>query len=438
MTASILIAHDIGDQTSVDVIAEAVRAAGYEVAHNGTVMVGESFTEEASKVLSNGGAVIVCATVRALGRGWIHHLTYAARANRAGRIRVFCLQMERDAYIRQIAADDAVAAYWQDPHEAIGQLVSSLKKHFPLALPGTAQSNEPSRDNLHYLDQLTAVADFDGDAIVSFRQQLREDVERRLPGHLTNDQFLSTAQVMVNGLLTRSGQLLFGKNPPIAYAVKCIFYKGTTKASERDPLDIDGTVPHQIIETRNFIAKRIKKREYPSSDRPEAIVRYQYPMICVRELIANALVHRDYIDSQRHVSVRVFEDRIEILSPGAWFSNKLSGGDEVPLSMLQSESIQRNPTLAHILSWIKYVELEGSGIPTGLEDCKATNSPIPTVVEEEGFVRVTIRPCIDWDSEYEHGALLSDEQFDRVVSIFRNNNERRWKSNWSSVVRDDS
>jgi hypothetical protein len=437
MTASILIAHDSDDQASVDVVADAVRAAGYEVAHNGTVMVGESFTEEASKVLTNGGAVIVCATVKALGRGWIHHLTCAARAHRAGRIRVFCLKMEQDAYIRQISADEVVGEYWQDPYEAMGQLVASLKKNFPLPA-SAAQSIGPSNDNIHYLDQLTAVADFDGGAIESFRQQLREDVERRFPAHMTNDQFLTTAHVMENGLLTRSGELLFGNNPPIAYAVKCVFYKGTTKASERDPLDIDGTVPHQIIETRNFIAKRIQKREYPSSDRPESIVRYQYPMICVRELIANALVHRDYSNAQRHVSVRLFEDRIEILSPGAWFSNSLSDKGEVSLSVLQSESIQRNPTLAHVLSWIKYVELEGSGIPTGLEDCKATNAPIPTVVEEDGFVRVTIRPCIDWDSEYEHGAILSNEQFDRVVSLFRSNTESRWKSTWSTVIGDDS
>jgi predicted HTH transcriptional regulator len=44
-----------------------------------------------------------------------------------------------------------------------------------------------------------------------------------------------------------------------------------------------------------------------------------------------------------------------------------------------------------MLSWIRLVEGEGSGIPTALNDCRNTSSTEPTVVQEHGFVTVTLR-----------------------------------------------
>ena len=61
-----VIAHAPGEERLAEKIAQPLQEAGYGVSYRGTVLVGESFTEEASKALSAGGPVILCATINAM------------------------------------------------------------------------------------------------------------------------------------------------------------------------------------------------------------------------------------------------------------------------------------------------------------------------------------------------------------------------------------
>ncbi|WP_427161853.1 HEAT repeat domain-containing protein [Aliinostoc sp. HNIBRCY26] len=126
----VLIAHAKGEEELAEKLAEPIRKAGYEVAHRGTVMVGESFTEEASKVLNNGSPVVLCGTIKALGTRWARQIVNAARNNY--RVRVFCVQMEEEADLEAVSFDESIAHYWQDPTKATQDLIASLKKHYPL------------------------------------------------------------------------------------------------------------------------------------------------------------------------------------------------------------------------------------------------------------------------------------------------------------------
>ncbi|MBL7063730.1 MAG: NACHT domain-containing protein, partial [Anaerolineae bacterium] len=130
MTWKVLIAHAEGEEALADKLAEPLRDAGYEVAHRGTVMVGESVVEEASRVLSTGGPVVLCGTVKAVGTGWAHRFVNAARRNQ--QVRVFAVQMEKDAYVQMLSLDGTVALYWQDPAKAVEDLIASLEKYYPL------------------------------------------------------------------------------------------------------------------------------------------------------------------------------------------------------------------------------------------------------------------------------------------------------------------
>src|SRR5215475_4589533 len=76
----VLIAHAHGDEEHAERLAGPIRAAGYEVVHRGTVLVGESLMQEASRVLAAGAPVVVCGTIRAMGTGWAYHVVQAARA----------------------------------------------------------------------------------------------------------------------------------------------------------------------------------------------------------------------------------------------------------------------------------------------------------------------------------------------------------------------
>jgi HEAT repeat protein len=130
ITRKVLIAHAKGEEEFAEKLAAPIREAGYEVAHRGTVMVGESFTEEASKALNEGGPVVLCGTIKALGTRWARQIVNAARNQY--RVKVFCVQMEDEAYVESLTFDECIALYWQDHIKATEALIASLKKYYPL------------------------------------------------------------------------------------------------------------------------------------------------------------------------------------------------------------------------------------------------------------------------------------------------------------------
>lgn len=82
------------------------------------------------------------------------------------------------------------------------------------------------------------------------------------------------------------------------------------------------------------------------------------------ECIVNALIHRDYLDLGSEVHIDIFDDRIEIYSPGGMYDGSLVqelDTDHVP-------SRRRNPVIADIFSRMKYMERRGSGFKKIKED----------------------------------------------------------------------
>ncbi|WP_324787667.1 HEAT repeat domain-containing protein [Streptomyces sp. H51] len=124
----ILIAHADGEEALATEIAEPLEAAGYEVLHHGTLLVGEGLVEKASQAISAGSPVVLCGTVKAAGTRWAALLVAAAR-RQGGRI--FALQVERDAYLEPLALDGKIAPYWQDRHGAMAELVEALSEFYP-------------------------------------------------------------------------------------------------------------------------------------------------------------------------------------------------------------------------------------------------------------------------------------------------------------------
>src|SRR5262249_21106479 len=99
----ILLAHAEEEESLADEVAEPLRAAGYEVLYQGTLLVGDSLVQQASNALDAGSPVVLCGTITALGTGWAHQVVNAARAHPGTRI--FGLQMEQRAYLQQLTLD---------------------------------------------------------------------------------------------------------------------------------------------------------------------------------------------------------------------------------------------------------------------------------------------------------------------------------------------
>lgn len=118
--------------------------------------------------------------------------------------------------------------------------------------------------------------------------------------------------------LNIAGALLFGRQVHFrlpAYIVKTVSYPGTEidEDSYLDSRDIIGKISDIFQQSLSFISGNI--RHVQSGQNVNSTGEWIVPRIVFEELLANALIHRDYFTSAP-VRVFVFLDRVEIISPG--------------------------------------------------------------------------------------------------------------------------
>ncbi|MDU9049878.1 MAG: NACHT domain-containing protein [Candidatus Electrothrix sp. Rat3] len=127
----VLIAHAEGEAEQAKKLDAPLREAGYKPVHYGTILVGESLTEEAGKVLNSNGPVVLCGTIKATGTRFARRLVNAARSG-SGAVRVFPVRIEEEADLEALTWDGKPAEYWQNPTKAAEQVIESLKQYYPL------------------------------------------------------------------------------------------------------------------------------------------------------------------------------------------------------------------------------------------------------------------------------------------------------------------
>ena len=114
----------------------------------------------------------------------------------------------------------------------------------------------------------------------------------------------------------------------------------------------------------------------------------EYPTFAWQEAIVNAVAHRDYADQTRGVEVWLYDDRLEVLSPGA------------PIAPVTIEDLQRrgglhasrNPRVARVLVELGLMREEGEGIPRMFEEMERSFLHAPEfAVTQDGRVQVVLR-----------------------------------------------
>lgn len=268
--------------------------------------------------------------------------------------------------------------------------------------------------------RLTARKDYSPKIIESYRASMKAEL-RELEG-LSCEEFLGVGGYLRNGCLTNAGVLLFTENPHcslVTARVRCVQYDGVLQDSSRlASAVVVGPVQEQIIRVYDFVRKNVSSREFTSEKDMRAEVAYQYPMKCLREIVANALCHRDYCCSRSEVFVRIYRDRIEIGNPGSWDGGNLEGKVRpIPLSFLKGPSRCVNYNLALGISSISLSEMLGGGVSIALADCEEYGAKMPQVVENNGMVVVTVFPCAAWADLAEEEA--EDDEVPLEVPMLR-------------------
>ncbi|MFQ5652754.1 MAG: ATP-binding protein [bacterium] len=155
---------------------------------------------------------------------------------------------------------------------------------------------------------------------------------------------------------TQAGMLCFGKNPhkSIPHSqVRIARFKGASTTHFIDRADLRGTLPEMIDAAEQFVRRNTRLAAKIVGFRRREVT--EYPFEAIREAICNAVCHRDYRIEGATVRIMVFDDRIEVNSPGG-----LPPG--VTLDNIERKHVLRNPLIANYLYDIFYIEKWGTGI----------------------------------------------------------------------------
>ncbi len=183
-------------------------------------------------------------------------------------------------------------------------------------------------------------------------------------------------------LVTRAALLMFAKKPEefITEAIViCSLFKGTEGRNIIQTREINGPVPILINDSISLINSWIEKDFRLKSARLKG--KFPVPTIALREAIINALIHRKY-SIPGAIKIAVYEDRIEIFSPGQFPSTI------TPENLGDGSTYLRNPLLAKFARKLHLIEKLGSGIKTIFEECKKADLRRPEFFEDGDFVKV--------------------------------------------------
>ncbi|ELV8625812.1 putative DNA binding domain-containing protein [Vibrio cidicii] len=236
------------------------------------------------------------------------------------------------------------------------------------------KSKVSAREELLRMFQSSALVHADeisvnGSSVTDIDQEFFDAFFEREYGERVEDQDVSRVQLLENMNLAKNGQLnicgalLFASRPQIrlpVFIVKAVAFPGVDIEDEHyiDSQDINGKLSDVFQKVLGFVLANIRhvqnEQGFNSVGEPEI------PRIVLEELIANALIHRDYFVSAP-IKVLVFADRIEIVSPGHLPNNLTIE------NIKMGNSNVRNPILASFAPKVLPYRGLGSGIKRALK-----------------------------------------------------------------------
>jgi len=192
----------------------------------------------------------------------------------------------------------------------------------------------------------TGINDIDLDVINIYKEKIDAT-------NISTEQVLKARGFLVenNGELnlSKAGMLLFGKNPSIylpGARVRVLKFEGVDFQVGMDmnivkDKTFDKCLYKSLQEARDFINSQLREFTHLT---PSGIFETvpEYPEFAWYEGLVNAVTHRDYSNNGEHITVKLYDDRLEIASPGRL-------GGFVTIDTMTTERYSRNPQIARVL-----------------------------------------------------------------------------------------
>ena len=176
--------------------------------------------------------------------------------------------------------------------------------------------------------------------------------------------------------------LLSGKeNWEVSRKIQCGVFKGETRSIFVDKKEFEGSIIMQLEKAYQYVLEKINL----GSDIVGIyrVDKYEIPPKSIREVIANAVIHRSYLEPN-DIQVALYDNRLEITSPGMLLS-----GVNVK-RMKEGYSKLRNRAIASVFAYVNIIEKWGSGIPRIMNEIREYGLQEPEFIAFENDFRVNI------------------------------------------------
>lgn len=353
--------EDIELKSSLSLINEIIEAiSGFANTKGGKIMVG----------VDNAGRIIGVE----IGKGTIENLTNRIAQNTDPKIhpKISVKEVEgKNIIIIEVkeSLDRLILAFGR-PYKRVGKSTMRMgKDEYERSIL------EKHKDKLQFDSQICKEADLSKDIDqrkIKTYLKLREK-NRKISSKIKIpiNQLLVNINAAIDKKPTNAGILFFGKSPLrfISHArLRLVRIKGVKIFGNiLDRLDCDGTLWEMVDQVEDFFRKNIRLLGFRTDQSFHREDRFEYPIRALREAIINGLIHRDY-SSSADVRVFIFDDRIEVVSPGPF-----------PEGVTPKKPKHKpvNKILSDLMYDIGYIEKYGSGIYLENELCLKNKNPKP-------------------------------------------------------------
>ena len=176
----------------------------------------------------------------------------------------------------------------------------------------------------------------------------------------TDSDLESFGLVNKDSFLTNAGALL-ADEPIIKHSrIFCTRWNGLDMTSGIEEAlndnEFEGSILLLLQNAENFIKVNTKKKWKKGNE--SRIEMPDYPERAIQEVLVNAIIHRDYAVIGSEIHIDIYDDRIEIYSPGGMFDGSFIQEQNI----MEISSLRRNPIIADLFNRIHLMERRGSGL----------------------------------------------------------------------------
>ena len=189
--------------------------------------------------------------------------------------------------------------------------------------------------------------------------KLRERYKKWTGQSFNDKDLISFGLATKDGYLTNAGALIVDESPIHYSRVFCTRWNGLTKSGGTmdalDDAEYSGSLISLIENGEGFIKRNAKMMWRKTANSREELP--EYVERSYHEALVNAIAHRDYLVNGSEVHIDIYDDRMEIYSPGGMPDGSVIQ-DRDPTTV---PSTRRNPVIADVFNRLGYMERKGSG-----------------------------------------------------------------------------